>query len=33
MTMSMTGFAIAEIVNQDAAISVEMRSYNSRHLD
>ena len=33
MTMSMTGFARAEIFNQNTAISVEMRSYNSRNLD
>ena len=33
MTMSMTGFARAEIFNQETAISVEMRSYNSRNLD
>jgi len=30
---SMTGYAAAEKVNGDTTVSVEMRAYNSRHLD
>jgi len=33
MMKSMTGYAAAEKVNGDTTVSVEMRAYNSRHLD
>ena len=33
MIKSMTAFAVAEKATEDLAVTVEMRSYNSRHLD
>ena len=33
MIKSMTGFAAAEVSAGDTAVSVDIRAYNSRHLD
>ena len=33
MIKSMTGFAAAEVFAGDISVSVDIRAYNSRHLD